>query len=110
MIHPTAIVAPGAQIDASADIGPYVVIGPRVKIGPETSVGSHTVVDGVPIELSIAPQHHPTGWLRARLSDLSERPSTPIGAPAAKEAVAVSPTTMKHVAMARQLALFGSTR
>mgnify|MGYP001553585909 CR=1 FL=1 len=71
---------------------------------------ARAVVDGAPIELSIAPQHHPTGWLRARLSDLSERPSTPIGAPAAKEAVAVSPTTMKHVAMARQLALFGSTR
>ena len=46
-IHPTAIVAPGAQIDASAEIGPYVVIGPRVKIGPETTVGPHTVIDGV---------------------------------------------------------------
>ena len=45
-IHPTAIVAPGAQIDPTAEIGPYVVIGARVKIGPGTTVGPHTVIDG----------------------------------------------------------------
>jgi UDP-3-O-[3-hydroxymyristoyl] glucosamine N-acyltransferase len=32
-IHPTAIIAPGAQIDSGAHIGPYCVIGERVKIG-----------------------------------------------------------------------------
>lgn len=46
-VHSTAIVAPGAQIDATAEIGPYVVIGPRVKIGPGTIIGPHTVIDGV---------------------------------------------------------------
>ncbi|MFZ5443955.1 MAG: acyl-ACP--UDP-N-acetylglucosamine O-acyltransferase [Myxococcota bacterium] len=45
-IHPTAIVAPGAQIDPSADIGPYVIIGPKVTIGAGTTVGPHTVIDG----------------------------------------------------------------
>jgi UDP-N-acetylglucosamine acyltransferase len=45
-IHPTAVVAPGAQIHETAEIGPYAVIGPKVKIGPGTTVGSHTVIDG----------------------------------------------------------------
>jgi UDP-N-acetylglucosamine acyltransferase len=45
-VHPTAIVAPGAQLDPSAEIGPYVIIGPRVKIGPGTTIGPHTVIDG----------------------------------------------------------------
>jgi UDP-N-acetylglucosamine acyltransferase len=47
VIHSTAIIAPGAQIDPTAEIGPYVIIGSRVKIGAGTSVGSHTVIDGV---------------------------------------------------------------
>lgn len=33
-IHPTAIVAASAQVDASAHLGPYVVVGERVRIGP----------------------------------------------------------------------------
>ena len=45
-IHPTAIVAPGAEIDPSCEIGPYAVIGPRVKMGPRNTVGAHAVLDG----------------------------------------------------------------
>lgn len=45
-IHPTAIVAPGAQIDASVEIGPYAVIGEHVSIGAGTRVGPHTVIEG----------------------------------------------------------------
>ncbi len=45
-IHPTAIVAPGAEIDPSCEIGPYAVIGPKVKMGPRNTVGAHAVVDG----------------------------------------------------------------
>jgi UDP-N-acetylglucosamine acyltransferase len=45
-IHPTAVVAPGAQIDPSCEIGPYAVVGPRVRMGRGTSVGAHAVVDG----------------------------------------------------------------
>jgi UDP-3-O-[3-hydroxymyristoyl] glucosamine N-acyltransferase len=32
-IHPTAVVAPGASIDASAHVGPYCVIGGGVRLG-----------------------------------------------------------------------------
>jgi UDP-N-acetylglucosamine acyltransferase len=45
-IHPTAIVDPRAQIDASVEIGPYAVVGPEVRIGAGTTVGPHTVIEG----------------------------------------------------------------
>jgi UDP-N-acetylglucosamine acyltransferase len=46
LIHPTAVIAPGAQIDSSVSIGPYTVIGPHVRIGAGTSVGPHCVIEG----------------------------------------------------------------
>ncbi|ARP94264.1 acyl-ACP--UDP-N-acetylglucosamine O-acyltransferase [Bordetella genomosp. 13] len=46
-IHPTAIVDPAAQVDASARIGPYSVVGPNVTIGAGTEIGPHCVIDGV---------------------------------------------------------------
>lgn len=46
MIHPTAIVAEGAEIHPDAEIGPYCVIGPDVKIGAGTRVGPHVVIEG----------------------------------------------------------------
>jgi UDP-3-O-[3-hydroxymyristoyl] glucosamine N-acyltransferase len=35
-VHPTAVVAPGSQIDSTAHIGPHCVIGDRVRIGVRT--------------------------------------------------------------------------
>ncbi|MCW8893105.1 MAG: acyl-ACP--UDP-N-acetylglucosamine O-acyltransferase [Deltaproteobacteria bacterium] len=46
MIHPTAIIAPGAKLDASVSVGPYAVIGEHVQIGAGTTVGPHTVIEG----------------------------------------------------------------
>jgi len=46
LIHPTAIVDPGARIDSSVVIGPYAVIGPQVEIGAGTTVGAHCVIEG----------------------------------------------------------------
>lgn len=45
-IHPTAIVADGAQIAESVEIGAYAVIGPQVKIGEGSWVGPHVVIEG----------------------------------------------------------------
>ena len=45
-IHPTAVVAPGAEVDGSAEVGPYAVIGPHVKLGAQVHVGPHAVVEG----------------------------------------------------------------
>jgi UDP-N-acetylglucosamine acyltransferase len=46
MIHPTAIVHPGAKLSKDVEIGPYAVIGEHVEIGSSTSIGSHAVVTG----------------------------------------------------------------
>jgi len=46
LIHPTAIVEPGAQIDPTVSIGPYSVVGPHVKIGAGTTVAGHVVIEG----------------------------------------------------------------
>jgi UDP-N-acetylglucosamine acyltransferase len=46
MIHPTAIVDPGAKIGSGVSIGAYSVIGPGVEIGDGTSIGPHVVIEG----------------------------------------------------------------
>ena len=46
MIHPTALVDPGAGLDEGVEVGPFAVIGPGVEIGAGTRVGPHTVVRG----------------------------------------------------------------
>ena len=46
MIHPTAIIAPGANLDPTVKVGPYAVIGEHVTIGAGTTVGPHTVIEG----------------------------------------------------------------
>jgi UDP-N-acetylglucosamine acyltransferase len=45
-VHPTAVIAEGAEIHESVQIGPYAVIGPKVKIGAGTTVGPHAVIEG----------------------------------------------------------------
>ena len=45
-IHPSAVIAPGAQIDESVEIGAYAVIGPDVRIGAGTRIGPHVVIEG----------------------------------------------------------------
>ena len=45
-IHPTAIVAPGAELAGDVVIGPYCVIGGGVRLGRRVSLRSHAVVDG----------------------------------------------------------------
>ena len=45
-IHPTALVAKGAQIGQGVEIGPYTIVGPNVKIGAGTKIANHAVLDG----------------------------------------------------------------
>ncbi len=45
-IHPTAVVAPGAELGQDVVIGPYCTVGPRARIGARTFLQSHVVVDG----------------------------------------------------------------
>jgi UDP-N-acetylglucosamine acyltransferase len=46
MIHPTAIVEPGARLAAGVSVGAYALIGPQVEIGEGTTVGPHVVIEG----------------------------------------------------------------
>ena len=46
MIHPTAIIAPGADLAADVQVGPYAVIGEHVRIGAGSSIGPHAVIEG----------------------------------------------------------------
>ena len=46
MIHPTAIVHPGARLASDVAVGPYAVIGDEVEIGAGSSIGAHTVIQG----------------------------------------------------------------
>jgi UDP-N-acetylglucosamine acyltransferase len=46
LIHPTAVIDPGAELDSSVSVGPYTVIGPHVKVGKGTTIGAHCVIEG----------------------------------------------------------------
>ena len=45
-IHPTAIVAEGAQIPASCTVGPYCTVSENVVLGEGCELVSHVVLDG----------------------------------------------------------------
>jgi UDP-N-acetylglucosamine acyltransferase len=47
MIHPTAIIEPGAKLGAGVSVGPYSIIGGNVEIGDHTWIGPHVVITGV---------------------------------------------------------------
>ncbi len=46
MIHPTALVHPGARLAADVSIGAYTIIGEHVEIGAGTRIGPHVVITG----------------------------------------------------------------
>lgn len=45
-IHPTAVVAPQAQLGEDVSVGPYAVVGPEVVLGDRCEIQAHAVVDG----------------------------------------------------------------
>ncbi len=45
-VHPSAVIAEGAQIGADCVIGPFCVIGPDVVLGDRVELKSHVVIDG----------------------------------------------------------------
>ncbi|MDR5867199.1 acyl-ACP--UDP-N-acetylglucosamine O-acyltransferase [Halomonas koreensis] len=46
MIHPTAIVDPGARLADDVEVGPFSVIGADVEIGAGSRIGPHVVIQG----------------------------------------------------------------
>jgi UDP-N-acetylglucosamine acyltransferase len=46
MIHPTAIIEPGARLGAGVSVGAYSIIGPAVAVGEGSVIGPHVVLEG----------------------------------------------------------------
>jgi UDP-N-acetylglucosamine acyltransferase len=46
IVHPTAVIHPGARLHPTVQVGPYAVIGPNVELGAGTTVGPHSVIEG----------------------------------------------------------------
>lgn len=46
MIHPTAIVQPGARLAPDVGVGAFSIIGAGVEIGAGTSVDAHVIIEG----------------------------------------------------------------
>lgn len=46
LIHPTAIIAPGAVLAPDVEVGAYSIIGENVSIGAGTIIGPHCIIDG----------------------------------------------------------------
>jgi UDP-N-acetylglucosamine acyltransferase len=47
LIHPTAVIHPGADLHPTVQVGPYAVIGNNVRVGPGTTIGAHVVLEGL---------------------------------------------------------------
>lgn len=45
-VHPTAIVAPEAELGEGVTVGAYAMVGPKVRAGAGTAIGPHAVVEG----------------------------------------------------------------
>ena len=45
-IHPSAVIAPGAELGEGVTVGAYAVIGDGVALGDRTTVGNHATVEG----------------------------------------------------------------
>lgn len=45
-VHPSAVIASGAQVPESCTVGPFCTIGPEVVLGEHCTLISHAVLDG----------------------------------------------------------------
>jgi len=69
LIHPTAVIHPGAELHPTVQVGPYAVIGDQVKVGPETVLGAHVVLEG-PTEIGSRNQIFPGAAIGLEPQDL----------------------------------------
>jgi UDP-N-acetylglucosamine acyltransferase len=58
MLHPTAIINPGARIGANVRVGPYSLIGDNVTLHDGVDVAGHVVIEG-PCEIGAETQVYP---------------------------------------------------
>lgn len=75
-IHPTAVIDPKADLDASVTVGPYSVIGPDVEVGAGTVIGAHVVLDG-PMRIGKDNQFYPYAAVGAVSQDKTSKADDP---------------------------------
>ncbi len=75
-IHPSAVVASGAELGADVVVGPYCVLGPRVRLGAGTRLQSHVVIEGH-TTLGAECEVYPFASLGQRTQDLKYQGGTP---------------------------------
>ena len=69
LIHPTAIVEPGAELDENVEVGAYAFIGHCAKIGAGSHIAHHATVEGC-TELGRDNQIFPYAYIGAKTHDL----------------------------------------
>jgi UDP-N-acetylglucosamine acyltransferase len=73
MIHPTAVVHPGAKLGAQVTVGPYSIIESDVEIGDGCQIGPHTVIHSY-VRMGALNTVHPHVVLGGLPQDLSFDP------------------------------------
>jgi UDP-N-acetylglucosamine acyltransferase len=58
IVHPTALVAPEAELGDGVSVGAYAVVGPGVVVGAGTQIGAHAVISG-PTRIGVENQVFP---------------------------------------------------
>jgi UDP-N-acetylglucosamine acyltransferase len=82
VIHPSAVIAPEAELGIDVEVGPFCVIGPEARIGDRCKLHSHVVIDGKST-LGAENEIYPFTAIGTRSQDLKyagEPPSVEIGA------------------------------
>ena len=76
MIHPTAIIEPGATLADDVSVGAYAYIGAKVTIGAGTAVHHHATVDGL-TALGEGNEVFPYAYVGAKTHDLKHKGGVP---------------------------------
>jgi acyl-ACP--UDP-N-acetylglucosamine O-acyltransferase len=69
LIHPTAIIEAGADLDSTVSVGAYAYVGKAVQAGPGTKIMHHATVDGK-TTLGKDNEVHPYAYLGGQTHDL----------------------------------------
>ena len=78
MIHPTAIVASGAQLGANVQVGPYAIVGSQVIAADGVEISSHVLLEGR-VELGPRVRIGHGAVIGAEPQDLKFKRETPSG-------------------------------
>jgi len=78
VIHPTAIVAAGAQLSANVHVGPYAIVGPQVIAADGVEIASHVLLEGR-VELGPRVRVGHGAVIGAEPQDLKFKRDTPTG-------------------------------